>query len=125
MKIVVDNEIFQENERIDIQFSNGITRSVDAFDLVLARRALQDAIVARMTPDAEDNDEDDAMATSVYTPLFEERLAIKFDPDGLSFFIYPMQKDHAGAYADVRYPVSLEYIDDEEDDVYEHEIRGR
>lgn len=116
MRICVNGRAYRENETLDIVFGDE-TRSVSAFDLVLARRAIQDAIVARIQPDTDE----DALNRVVYTPLFEERVAIKFDPDGLAFFIYPLQKDSSGAYADTRYSVPLEYVDDDEDDCYDNE----
>lgn len=115
--VAIRDEIYHESEEIDITFPNNDVRTVHVFDLLMARRAIQDAIIARMTPDADE----DALASMVYTPMFEERLVIKFDPDGLAFFLYPMKKDGLSAYADTRYPVPFEYIDDDEDGYYGEE----
>lgn len=111
MLIIINDTPHKESDTITLQFSDTVQRKVKGFDLVLARRAIQDMIVQRIQPDVKA----DVLDSVLYTPMFEEQIVVKFDPEGLMFFVLPLKKDHHGSYADTRYIIPIQYEEEYND----------
>lgn len=112
MFISTPDMIYSEHDDIEFDFNGRHRRIVKGYYLVMARRAIQDAIISRITPDANE----DVLTSMVYAPMFDERLVLKFDPDGLAFFVHPLKKDSTGAYADTNHMIPIEFMEEIEDD---------
>lgn len=113
MQIVVNDTAYTETDDIQIQFQTE-SRAINAFDLVLARRAIHDAILQ-----LEASDDDHSDTKIIIIPLVEERLSMRYDIEGGTFLLHPLNKTAEGFVTDIHQSVSLQFDQDEESTVAE------